>query len=135
MMTKVRKNILLPKVLVEKVIELSEQKGLSQSEIITDAIRYYVKHEGIDYPKLSESFQLMFKENFDDFHEELKRIRFALNQIAKESRYNIEFWNDHFLHFGNGEIITTDLKKANELEQVEKTILNKILKAQQRKYS
>mgnify|MGYP001160549911 CR=1 FL=1 len=134
-MAKVRKHFMLPNILVKKIVKLSEERGIAQSEIVAEAIRYYVRHEGIDYPKLSQTFRLMFSENFDEIYDELRRIRFAINQLAKESQLNIEFWNDYYNYYGNGEIVTTDIKKANELKKAEKNVMNKLLKAQQKKHS
>ena len=70
----------------------------------------------------------MFSENFDEIYDELRRIRFAINQLAKESQLNIEFWNDYYNYYGNGEIV-------NELKKAEKNVMNKLLKAQQKKHS
>lgn len=134
-MTKIRKNIMLPEILDEEVRKLSEEKGVSQSSIISNAISYYIEHNGVDHPKLGRVLDLLFKENFKELIEEQRTTRIAVNSMAKQSHAYMQFWNDYYLNVGNGKLLTTDVKMSAELKQAEKFVQNRILKAQQKKYS
>lgn len=116
-----------------KIKEWAKKENMSESKWINEAIHYYLKHEGRDYPELAKLFDAVIKGNLQSIVEESKRTRIAVNQVAKESQMNLEFWNDFYVDKGDGTLVTTDVKKANEVQQAEANIQNRILYAQQKK--
>lgn len=134
-MSKVRKEFMITKALEEKVIAYSKQSGLSQAEVINQALKYFFKHGGRDFPEFAKLFDTILKGNFKPLIEEQKRTRLAVNQMAKESQMNIELWNNHYLKNGDGTAITTNVNKAFEVEQAEAKVQNEILRLQQKKHS
>lgn len=134
-MTKQVKYFRCSKELEERVAAYAKNNHISQSEVINRAIEYFFHHEGRDYPELAKMFDAIFKGNFMPLVEEQKRIRLALNSVAKESQMNIELWNNHCLKNGDGVAVTTNVNKAFEIDQVNAKVQGDILKLQQNKHS
>lgn len=132
-MSVIRKHYSIPNDLVICVKSYAKEMNESESKIVSKALAYYFKHEGRDYPELAKLFDAVIKGNLQSIVEESKRTRIAVNQVAKESQMNLEFWNDFYVDKGDGTLVTTDVKKANEVQQAEANIQNRILYAQQKK--
>lgn len=112
----------------------AQKINVSESQFITTAIQYFIKNEGVEYIGLYEALNQMLENHQKKTDEELKRIRLGVNQISKESQMQMEFWNNQYLEKGTGNLLTTDVKKANEISLAEANVQNRILKLQQKKY-
>lgn len=141
-MAKIRRHIMIEESLFEKVEAIASKEGCSNGQIINEALRYYLKHNGRDFPELVKIFDAVFKRSSQKLQDELekvseeqKRIRFALNDVAKNTGMQNEFWNDFYVKNGVGNIITTNIRKPTEYEQVEALIKNDLLNQQQNKHS
>lgn len=134
-MTKKRLTVRLPEELSEQLSSIARNNGFSKNDIVVRAVNYFIENKGQSYPELFEVLGQSFNKYFKPITEELQSLRFASNQVAKESQMNNEFWNDHLLKHGDGNAITTDVKRANEYDQVSANIKNKILIKQQKKHS
>lgn len=134
-MKKISKHFKLPDGLVNQVRNLSHSMSIIETEFVTRAIQYLIKNEGADYIGLYEAINQMLENHQKKIDEELKRIRLGVNQISKESQMQMEFWNNQYLAKGTGNLLTSDVKKANEVSLAEANIQNRILKMQQKKYS
>lgn len=141
-MAKVRRHIMIEESLNEKVKSIALKEGCSDGEVINTALRYFIKHGGRDFPELVKIFDAVFKRSSQELLEEMKkgneeqkRIRFALNDVAKNTGMQNEFWNDYYAKNGVGNIVTTNIRKPTEYEQVEALIMNDLLNQQQNKHS
>lgn len=134
-MTKVRKNILLSRDTAQKLQGMAKEKGISQSEFVNNAINYYIKNDGVDLPSLVDAIDLVFKQHFDIFKSELKRIRHATNSIDKESKMMIEFWNHYFYAEEYGELAITRIFPTKPIKVAREEVENRIKQAQQHKHS
>lgn len=141
-MSKKKKTIMFSSTLEEKVNAYAKENSMSQSEVINAAVTYFFKHNGRDFPELVKIFDAVFKRSSQELLEEMKkgneeqkRIRFALNDVAKNTGMQNEFWNDYYAKNGVGNIVTTNIRKPTEYEQVEALIMNDLLNQQQNKHS
>lgn len=134
-MTNKRFSVRLPEELANKVSSFARESGASQNEVITRSIHYFFENKGLPYATLVEIYEQSLDERLHPIQEELKRLRYANNQIATNSQMNNEFWNDYLLKHGDGNTITTDVKRANEYDLVQANVMNNILNQQQKKYS
>lgn len=134
-MTKVRKNILLSKETEQILQATTSEKGISQSEFVDNAINYYIKNDGVDLPNLVDAIDLVFKQYFDTFSSDLKRIRHATNSIDKDSKMMIEFWNHYFYAEEYGELASTSFKHMKPIKVAKMIVEKRIKKAQQNKHS
>lgn len=134
-MTRKRITVRLTEELSTSIENVTRKNGATQNQVINNAIEYYFEHEGVDYPELMKVMEEGFRLFYEPIGEELKRIRHIQNELSKASQMNLEFWNDYFLHQGDGTLVTTDVKKSNEFSQAEANIKNRILEQQQQKHS
>jgi|SRR5699024_595779 len=134
-MTKVRKNILLSKETEQKLQSTTNEKGISQSEFVDNAINYYIKNDGVDLPNLVDAIDLVFKKHFEQFGSDLQRIRHATNSIDKESKMMIEFWNHYFYAEEYGELASTSFKHMKPIKVAKMIVDKRIKKDQQKKHS
>lgn len=141
-MVKKRKAYMISPNLDNQITTYAKENNISQSELVSQAVSYFFKHEGKDFPELVKVFDLVFKhsakdivENLESLKEEQKRIRFALNDVSKNNSMQNEFWNDYHIKNGETNIVTTNIKKSVSYGQVESLVTNKILDKQQNKHS
>lgn len=134
-MTRKKITVRLSEELNNSIKTESKKNGTTQNQLINNAIQYYFKHNGVDFPNMLQVLGDGFEIYYEPIGDELKRMRHALNQLNKESKMNKEFWNHHFFHKGNGTLMTTDVNKSNEIANAEANMKNKILKQQQEKHS
>lgn len=134
-MSRKKITVRLPEELNNSIKTESNKNGTTQNQLINNAIQYYIKYNGVDFPELVAILADGFELYYEPIGAELKRIRHSLNQLNIESQMNKEFWNHHFFHKGNGTLMTTDVNKSNEIANAEANVKNKILKQQQEKHS
>lgn len=134
-MNKKRKNISLSKETEKKLKEFADKEGVSQSVFVDNAINYYIKNDGVDLPSLVDAIELVFKKYFEQFGSDLKRIRHATNNIDKESKMMIEFWNHYFYAEEYGELAITRIFPTKPIKVAREEVENRIKQAQQHKHS
>lgn len=118
-MTKIRKTVLLTESMNQKLEEVADQEGVSQSDFVAKAINYYINNDGMELPNLVDAINLIVQNNFEEFNEELKRVRFAVNDIAKATNMNREFWNHYFFVNEFDELASINRIHTNPIKQAE----------------
>lgn len=134
-MSKVQKLFRFTEEMDQKIKRYAQHLHVSQSQFMAMTVDYFIKNEGAEYVGFYEAMGKMFEDYQKEITNELKKIKLGVNQISKESQMQIEFWNNQYLEKGTGNLLTSDVKKSNEVSLAEANIQNRILKMQQKKYS
>lgn len=98
-MSKKKKTIMFSSNLEEKVNAYAEKNNMSQSEVINLAVTYFFKHDGRDFPELSQILDVVFKNNFKVIQDELKNVYNEQQQIQSTMK---NFLEKNGIEEGNG---------------------------------
>lgn len=100
--------------LKSKVDSMSEESGLSISQVVITALNYYFEHEGRDYDELYK----VLSDVYNPVHDKLDLITLILNRLDFNAIMYKEFMN-HYFSVNGDDLVTTKMNYTDQLMDLE----------------
>src|SRR5699024_9199966 len=118
---------------IEKVQTIADEKHVSQSDAITEAIEHYDAERDEKYVVFKMMVSDLLDEKLATMQEKLQRIQVTGNVVDRDTKILLEFMNHYYLINEFKDLITTEKYKTNGMQQAEDLIQKRIHKHRQKK--